>query len=85
MVSKRKKKKWPKYRIATYRDITGVRWWHVEERKWLWGSWYHVPKTTTETSMEAVALKTLLEHGESQYHIMKPIERCKLLGLELNP
>ncbi len=84
MESKRKKKNWPKYRIQEYVPF-GYNGYHVQEKKWLFGKWWHVGKSVSNTFEEAVAVKTLLENGESLYHTMKPEWRCKLLGLQLNP
>lgn len=80
-----KKKKWPKYRVIPYRPFGMMNYWCVQEKTWIFGGWYHVGRSTEDTYEGAVACKTLLESGESLYHPMKPIERCKLLGLQLNP
>ena len=80
-----KKKKWPKYRVSPFEPFGLKGYYRVEQKRWLFGAWYHVDKSTQESFDEAAACKTLLENGESLYHPMKPIERCKLLGLQLNP
>lgn len=84
-IEKKGVRRWPKYRVSSYISVAGVRYYNVQEKQWYWSAWYHVDRTTSETIEEAVALKTLLENGETLYHIMKPVERCKLLGLQLNP
>lgn len=74
-----------KYRISICENVVGTKFYFLERKNWIFGSWIYESHSMTTELKEAMALKCLkqIDKYQSGLHFYKPSHRCAYLNIDI--